>query len=146
MSYVTMSDKTKEKVYFQANNIYIFNDDFLTTKCVEKNSIDLIVASPPYNVDIRCNSYDDQIPYDIYLVFNKKWLKKAYNLLKFDGRFCLNVPLDKIKGGQQSVYADIVSIAKKLVGSIIPQLSGMSRTFRDELHGVLGLVHRPLML
>ncbi|MGQ9848271.1 MAG: DNA-methyltransferase, partial [Bacteroidales bacterium] len=28
--------------------------------------------------------------------------------------FCLNIPLDKNKGGQQSVYADIVSIAKRI--------------------------------
>lgn len=28
--------------------------------------------------------------------------------------FCLNIPLDKNKGGQQSVYADIVTIAKDI--------------------------------
>lgn len=101
-------------LYFQENKIYIFNDDFLTTRCIEENSIDLIVTSPPYNVDIRYNSYDDKIPYDIYLEFSQKWLTKAYKLLKDDGRFCLNIPLDKNKGGQQSVYADIISIAKKI--------------------------------
>lgn len=41
-------------------------------------------------------------------------LEKAYKLLREDGRLCLNIPLDKNKGGQQSVYADIVSIAKKI--------------------------------
>lgn len=104
---------TNEKPYFQAKNICIFNDDFLTTSCVKENSIDLIVTSPPYNVDIRYNSYDDKIPYDVYLEFTKKWLEKAYKLLKNDGRLCLNIPLDKNKGGQQSVYADIIIIAKK---------------------------------
>jgi site-specific DNA-methyltransferase (adenine-specific) len=103
-----------KKLYFQSNDIYIVNDDFLTTECVEENSIDLIVTSPPYNVDIRYNSYDDGIPHNIYLEFSQKWLEKAYNLLKNDGRFCLNIPLDKNKGGQQSVYADIVTIAKKI--------------------------------
>lgn len=103
-----------KKLYFQSDDIYIFNDDFLTTMCVEENSIDFIVTSPPYNVDIRYNSYDDRIPHDIYLEFTQKWLEKAYNLLKNDGRFCLNIPLDKNKGGQQSVYADIVTIAKKI--------------------------------
>ena len=34
--------------------------------------------------------------------------------LKRDGRFCLNVPLDKNKGGQQSVYADLLEVAKKV--------------------------------
>jgi len=31
-----------------------------------------------------------------------------------NGRFCLNIPLDKNKGGQQSVYADITTIAKRV--------------------------------
>lgn len=104
----------KEKLYFQANDIKIYNDDFLTTNYVEENSIDLIVTSPPYNVDTRYNSYDDKIPYSIYLEFTQKWLEKTYKLLKDDGRFCLNIPLDKNKGGQQSVYADIISITKKI--------------------------------
>jgi site-specific DNA-methyltransferase (adenine-specific) len=35
-------------------------------------------------------------------------------LAKDDGRFCLNIPLDKNKGGQQSVCADITTIAKQI--------------------------------
>jgi site-specific DNA-methyltransferase (adenine-specific) len=35
-------------------------------------------------------------------------------LAKDDGRFCLNIPLDKNKGGQQSVCADITTIAKEV--------------------------------
>jgi site-specific DNA-methyltransferase (adenine-specific) len=104
----------KEKLYFQSKDIEIYNDDFLTTNCVRENSIDLIVTSPPYNVDVRYDFYDDRIPYDIYLEFTEKWLEKAYKLLKDDGRLCLNIPLDKNKGGQQSVYADIITIAKKI--------------------------------
>ncbi len=101
-----------EKLYFQSSNIFIFNDDFLTTDCIKEDSIDLVVTSPPYNVDIRYNSYDDKISYDIYLEFTQKWLEKAFKLVKDDGRFCLNIPLDKNKGGQQSVYADIMAITK----------------------------------
>jgi len=103
-----------EKLYFQANHITIINDDFLTTNAIQENSVDLIVTSPPYNVDIQYNSYDDTMPYEIYLEFTQKWLEKAYQLTKEDGRFCLNIPLDKNKGGQQSVFADIVTIAKKI--------------------------------
>jgi len=103
-----------EKLYFKTETIQIYNDDFLKTRCVEENSVDLIVTSPPYNVDIRYGAYDDRIPHKIYLKFTKRWLGKAYRLMKNDGRFCLNIPLDKNKGGQQSVYADIISIAKKV--------------------------------
>jgi site-specific DNA-methyltransferase (adenine-specific) len=104
----------KEKTYFQANDIRILNDDFLTTDCIGDSSIDLIVTSPPYNVDIRYNSYNDKISYEVYLEFTQKWLERAFKLSKDDGRFCLNIPLDKNKGGQQSVYADIMAIAKKI--------------------------------
>jgi site-specific DNA-methyltransferase (adenine-specific) len=103
-----------EKLYFNARNVEIYNDDFLTTNCVEEDSIDLIVTSPPYNVDIRYNSFNDKIPYNVYLEFTHKWMEKAYKLLRDDGRLCLDIPLDKNKGGQQSVYADIITIAKKI--------------------------------
>lgn len=107
------------KVFFESKegSIKIIHDDFLTTNLIEKNSIDLIVTSPPYNVDIHYNSFQDDIPYEMYLEFTVQWLRKAYSLVKSDGRMCLNIPLDKSKGrkgaGFQSVYADIVNIAKR---------------------------------
>jgi len=52
--------------------------------------------------------------YEDYLKWTEKWLKKAFQLMKSDGRMCLNIPLDKNKGGQQSVYADITTIAKEV--------------------------------
>jgi len=100
--------------YFTFDNITLFNEDFLTTDSIEKGSIDLTVTSPPYNVDIKYETYDDKIPYDKYLEFTEKWLSKCYYLTKDDGRLCLNIPLDKNKGGQQSVCADITTIAKKV--------------------------------
>ncbi len=104
----------ENKVYFQTNEITIYNDDILKTKVVENGSIDLIVTSPPYNVDIKYNTHDDAMSYEDYLGFTKEWLSKCYDLVKDDGRFCLNIPLDKNKGGQQSVCADVTTIAKQV--------------------------------
>lgn len=106
--------KINNKLYFNVGSIYIYNDDFLNTDAIEDNSIDLIVTSPPYNIDIQYENYSDDIPYDKYLSFTRKWLTKCYRLIKNDGRLCLNIPLDKNKGGQQSVYADITTIAKEV--------------------------------
>jgi len=106
--------KKDKNVYFRTDLLQIINEDFLKTTLIPHNSIDLIVTSPPYNVDIHYNSYNDKINYKKYLEFTARWLTKAYKLLKEDGRFCLNIPLDKNKGGQQSVYADITAIAKKI--------------------------------
>ena len=93
--------------------MYIYNNDFLKTNCVDDKSIDLIVTSPPYNVGIEYNSHQDTMSYKKYLSFTRKWIAKCYRLTKNDGRFCLNIPLDKNKGGQQSVCADITTIAKE---------------------------------
>jgi len=101
-------------VFFEKENVKIINDDVLTTTLVSEKSVDLIVTSPPYNVDIQYNSHKDDVTYSQYLEFSQKWMSRCYEWLKDDGRFCLNVPLDKNKGGQQSVGADITNIAKQI--------------------------------
>ena len=103
-----------KRIFFEAENIKIINDDFITTNQIPSSSVDLIVTSPPYNVDIKYNSHDDQISYEEYLEFSKKWIEKCFLLAKETGRFCLNIPLDKNKNGQQSVGADLTTIAKKI--------------------------------
>src|SRR3972149_4070927 len=95
-------------------NITIINEDVLKTQVVSRDSVDLIVTSPPYNVDISYNSHNDKMSYKDYLDFTKKWIVRCYQWAKDDGRFCLNIPLDKNKGGQQSVCADITNIAKHI--------------------------------
>jgi len=103
-----------EELYFQEDSIQVYNADFLRTNCIKEETIDLIITSPPYNVGIKYNSHDDKMLYDDYLSFTKEYLSKCYKLAKKDGRFCLNIPLDKNKDGQQSVYADITTIAKQV--------------------------------
>ncbi|MBM3129212.1 MAG: site-specific DNA-methyltransferase [Chloroflexi bacterium] len=100
--------------YFHQGSAAIFNDDFLKTTSVKDGTVDLIVTSPPYNVDIQYNSHNDQMSYKEYLEFTERWITKCYALAKPEGRFCLNIPLDKNKGGQQSVCADITTIAKQI--------------------------------
>lgn len=109
-----LSNACKDELFFHSENIKIYCADILKTSSINDNSIDLIVTSPPYNVDIKYNSHNDKLSYDEYLEFTEKWLTRCYNFLKEDGRMCLNIPLDKNKGGQQSVCADITTIAKKI--------------------------------
>lgn len=115
-----MIEKEDLRIFFQSHDgrLIIINDDFLSTDLIPPKSIDLIVTSPPYNVDIHYETYRDDIPYDKYLEFTEKWLSKAFELLKPDGRICLNIPLDKSRGreeeGFQSVYSDVLQIAKKV--------------------------------
>lgn len=99
---------------FDQNRIAILHDDILTTKAIAKDSIDLIVTSPPYNVEIQYHLHDDRTTHKQYMKFTARWLAKCFKLAKSAGRLCLNVPLDKNKGGQQSVYADMVAAAKEV--------------------------------
>ena len=103
------------KPYFQVGEkVKIYNSNILKTTDVDPKSIDLIVTSPPYNVGIIYNSHDDKVSYECYLDFSRKWLSRCFEFLKKDGRFCLNIPLDKNKNGQQSVGADLTTIAKEI--------------------------------
>ena len=101
-------------LHFQNENVTLIHDDVLTSKYIDANSVDLVVTSPPYNVDIQYNSNKDDLSYQEYLEFSKKWMAQCFEWLKEDGRFCLNIPLDKNKGGQQSVGADLTVIAKEI--------------------------------
>jgi site-specific DNA-methyltransferase (adenine-specific) len=103
----------EKSLYFEFDNIKIYNHNIIESSFEDK-SIDLIVTSPPYNVDIQYSSNDDKLVYEDYLKFTEQWLKKSFDMLKDDGRMCLNIPLDKNKGGQQSVGADITTICKKI--------------------------------
>lgn len=101
-------------VYFQTETLTIIKNDLFLTPAVHDESIDLIVTSPPYNVDIQYTSHDDRSSYQEYMDFNQRWLSRCFKWLKSDGRLCLNIPLDKNKGGQQSVGADFTRAAKEI--------------------------------
>lgn len=95
-------------------NVLLFQGDSLNENLFDKEFIDLIVTSPPYNVGIEYKSNNDELTYEQYLYFSEKWMKNCYNWSKTHGRFLLNIPLDKNKGGQKSVGADLTKIAQKV--------------------------------
>jgi site-specific DNA-methyltransferase (adenine-specific) len=86
----------------------------LSLPSIKKESIDLIVTSPPYNVGIEYGSNSDFLTYKEYLKFSKEWIRNCYKWSKTTGRLCINVPLDKNKFGKNSVGADITQIAKSV--------------------------------
>lgn len=100
--------------FFANESFRLLHDDILTTRDIPAASVDLVVTSPPYNVDIQYNSHKDDSDYSSYLDFSLAWLTKVFSLARSGGRLCLNVPLDKNKGGQQSVAADLTTLAKQV--------------------------------
>lgn len=59
---------------------------------IEDRSVDIIVTSPPYNIDIPYDNYKDNMPRDEYLKSMLDILTECYRVLKKGGRMCLNVP------------------------------------------------------
>lgn len=100
--------------YFRHKNILLFHGDILNKELFDKQFIDLIVTSPPYNVGIDYNSNNDELSYEQYLDFSEQWMQNCYNWSKTQARFCLNIPLDKNKGGHRAVGADLTKIAQKV--------------------------------
>ena len=68
----------------------ILGDSVEVLKEIPDNSIDLVVTSPPYNIGIRYETWNDRMPWDEYYNWCRKWLYEIYRVLKDDGRFCLN--------------------------------------------------------
>lgn len=107
--------KNAKNLYFSyKNDILLFNNSVLDKTLLKPKTLDLIITSPPYNVGIDYNSNEDSNDYKDYLKFTEQYLKNCYLWAKDTARFCLNIPLDKNKGGQQSVGADITNLAKKV--------------------------------
>jgi len=54
-------------------------------------SVDVIVTSPPYNLGIQYNRYDDALPAADYLAWTDTWIAAAARVLRSDGSLFLNV-------------------------------------------------------
>ena len=102
-----------DKECFKHKSTILFKGSCLDENLFQKQFIDLIVTSPPYNVGIEYNSNDDELNYEQYLNFSEKWMTNCYNWSNTQARFCLNIPLDKNKGGHRAVGADLTKIAQK---------------------------------
>jgi site-specific DNA-methyltransferase (adenine-specific) len=90
-----------------------------------ENSIDLIVTSPPYGVNIKYDVYNDSTSMEEYWEFTKKWLTASYRVLKDDGRIAVNVPIEvnvKERGGRflfnAEFYMKMMEIGFKYFGMV----------------------------
>lgn len=75
-------------------NTIIDGDCVEVMKTLPEGSIDLIVTSCPYNVNIKYDEYNDSKSMDEYWDFTKNWLEESFRVLKDDGRIAVNVPIE----------------------------------------------------
>lgn len=57
---------------------------------IDDETVDLIVTSPPYNLDIKYDTHKDDMPLPEYWKWCERWLTNCFRVLKPDGRLCLN--------------------------------------------------------
>jgi len=60
-------------------------------KYLGKKSVDVIVTSPPYNIGVDYNEYNDKIPRVEYLNWLGEWAKITKEVLRDDGSIFLNI-------------------------------------------------------
>jgi len=58
-------------------------------KTIDKPFADLIIADPPFNIDFKYDSYNDNRPDDDFLAWSEEWIYEAFRLLKSGGNMLI---------------------------------------------------------
>jgi site-specific DNA-methyltransferase (adenine-specific) len=98
-------------------NTIINGDCIEVMKTFPESSIDLMVTSCPYNVNINYDVYDDGRSMDDYWEFTRQWLTESYRVLKDDGRVAINVPIElnvQERGGRILFNAEFWMMMKQV--------------------------------
>lgn len=98
-------------------NKVITGDCSEVMKGIPEGSVDLIVTSPPYGVNIAYDVHDDDMEISEYLEFTRKWMTEAYKVLKDDGRIALNIPYEinrQAKGGRIFFVSEVYQVMKEI--------------------------------
>lgn len=119
----------KSKKYIDLDNFILYHDDCLKRlKKIDKKSIDMIFADPPYflsNGGVSCHSgkqvsvnkgqWDEGLSPNDKLSFNRKWIRACREILKDDGTIW-------ISGTYHNIYS--IGVALELEGfSIINNIT-----------------------
>ena len=66
------------------NEVYL-GDCIEIMKTFPDKSVDLVFADPPFNIGIKYDVYKDNIPYEEYYEWSKKWILETHRILKDTG-------------------------------------------------------------
>ena len=96
----------------------ILNGDCIEVmKTIPEGSVDLVLTSPPYGVNIAYDVHNDDMTPEEYLKFTKEWMTEAYRVLKDDGRIALNIPYEinrQDKGGRVFLVSEVWQTMKQI--------------------------------
>lgn len=86
-------------------------------KTLPDGEINLVVSSPPYNVNIPYDTHKDDLLMEDYWEWTEKWLNETYRVLKDDGRVSINIPYEtnvRERGGRVFFASEFYQIMKKV--------------------------------
>ena len=84
--------KPFDRVRSGASDARFYHADCLEVfRQLPPRSIDVIITSPPYNLGIRYNQYEDTLSRAAYLEWTNRWVGAASRVLREDGSLFLNV-------------------------------------------------------
>lgn len=93
-------------------NISIIKGDCVETlKAIESNSVDLIITSPPYNLNIKYNQYKDNKKRGEYLEWTNDYTIELYRILKDKGSYFLNLGTSN---KDPWISMDVANIVRKI--------------------------------
>lgn len=99
---------------FYKEHIFYLGDVLECLKDIEDNIVDLVLTSPPYNVGINYENWNDNLSYENYLKFLEEVLKELYRVIKDDGRLAINIPSITAEGEYKPLFNDVINIAHKI--------------------------------
>jgi site-specific DNA-methyltransferase (adenine-specific) len=112
-----------EEIYLEEKMIENYINKVINGDCIEvmgempEGSVDLIVTSPPYGVNIAYDTHDDDMEINQYLEFTRNWMTEAYKVLKDDGRIAINIPYEinrQEKGGRIFLVSEVYQVMKQI--------------------------------
>src|SRR3954464_6080863 len=75
----------------KGKNRFYLGDCLDVFRHLEPQSVDVIITSPPYNLGIRYNKYQDTLSQADYLEWTSTWVAAASRVLRSEGSLFLNV-------------------------------------------------------
>jgi len=79
-----MSVVQTRRIRVEVNKVYL-DDCIEIMRTLPDKSIDLVFADPPFNIGIKYDVHNDNMPYGEYYNWSEKWIKETYRLLKNTG-------------------------------------------------------------
>lgn len=93
--------------------VQLYNNDCRTIiPTLHDNSINCIITSPPYNVEMKYNTYEDNVAVSDYLKFLEDVFSSLFYKLVAGGRLCINI--GDGKNGKIPISSDVIQICKNI--------------------------------